>query len=177
MQVAAYRQAVCHVEFPGEISKSTGNLKSYANRPYLLEFQWRLLADELSLVPRLVSGDCSAGLHILHARRFRQRTSIVVIAMLFTGCATNPRSLCESLVPSSWTYLPQAPQGSAGLESSLPVTPSDGLKLVMTGFCAMSRCDRDANNFRANRRYHRMFEVRPLFNYTPSYARLAFSRL
>ena len=26
-------------------------------------------------------------------------------------------------------------------------------------------------------RYHRMFEVRHLFNYTPSYARLAFSRL
>ena len=114
---------------------------------------------------------------VSHIRRFRQRTSIVVIAMLCTGCSTNPRSLCESLVPRSWTYLPQAPRGSAGLESSLPVTPSDGLKLVMTGFCAMSRCDRDANNFRANRRYHRMFEVRPLFNYTPSYARLAFSRL
>jgi len=58
-----------------------------------------------------------------HIRRFRQHASIVVIAMLFTGCATNPRSLCESLVPSSWTYLPQAPQGSAGLESSLPATP------------------------------------------------------
>ncbi len=26
-------------------------------------------------------------------------------------------------------------------------------------------------------RYHRMFEVRHLFNYTPSHARLAFSRL
>jgi hypothetical protein len=59
---------------------------------------------------------------VLHIRRFRQRTSIVVIAMLFTSCATNPRSLCESWVPSSWTYLPQAPQGSAGLESSLPTT-------------------------------------------------------
>ena len=47
----------------GEISTSTGNLKSYANRPYLLEFEWRLLAYELSLVPRLASGDCSAGLH------------------------------------------------------------------------------------------------------------------
>jgi hypothetical protein len=58
-----------------------------------------------------------------HIRRFHQRTSIVVIAMLFTGCAANPRSLCESLVPSSWTYLRQAPQGSAGLESSLPATP------------------------------------------------------
>jgi hypothetical protein len=58
-----------------------------------------------------------------HIRRFRQRAGIVVIAMLFTGCATNPRSICESMVPSSWTYLPQAPQGSAGLESSLPATP------------------------------------------------------
>jgi hypothetical protein len=56
-----------------------------------------------------------------HIRRFRQCTSIVVIAMLFTGCATNPRSICG--VPSWWTYLPQAPQGSAGLESLLPATP------------------------------------------------------
>src|SRR6266851_2885866 len=51
------------------------------------------------------------------------RASIVAVAILLTGCAANPRSLCESLVPSSWTYLSQAPQGSAGLESSLPATP------------------------------------------------------
>ena len=44
-------------------SRHRRNLKSYANRPYLLEFEWRLLAYELSLVPRLASGDCSAGLH------------------------------------------------------------------------------------------------------------------
>lgn len=42
-----------------------------------------------------------------HIRRFCQRTTIVVIAIFFTACATDPRSLCESLVPSSWTYLPQ----------------------------------------------------------------------
>src|ERR1700686_5671784 len=46
----------------GEISTWTGNMKSYANRPYLLKFEWRLLAYELSLVPRLESGVCSAGL-------------------------------------------------------------------------------------------------------------------
>jgi hypothetical protein len=46
-----------------EISTSAGNLKSYANRPYLLEFEWCLLAYELSLVTRLARGDCSAGLH------------------------------------------------------------------------------------------------------------------
>jgi hypothetical protein len=56
-------------------------------------------------------------------RRVRQRITIFVTAMLFAGCVTNPRSLCESLVPSSWTYLPQAPQGSSGLESSLPAAP------------------------------------------------------
>ena len=47
----------------GEISTSTGNLKPYANRPYLFEFEWRLLAYELPLVSRLASDDCSAGLH------------------------------------------------------------------------------------------------------------------
>jgi hypothetical protein len=47
----------------GEISISTGNLKSYANRPYLFEFEWRLLTYELSLVPRLASGDRSGGLN------------------------------------------------------------------------------------------------------------------
>ena len=51
------------------------------------------------------------------------RASIFVVAILLTACAANPRSLCASLVPSSWTYLPGAPQGSGGLESSLPAPP------------------------------------------------------
>jgi hypothetical protein len=33
----------------GEISASTGNLKSYANRPYLLEFEGRLFATSFPL--------------------------------------------------------------------------------------------------------------------------------
>src|SRR3981081_4222426 len=61
-EIARTELAIGRAIEEGEISASTGNLKSYANRPYLLEFEWRLLAYELSLVPRLASGDCSAGL-------------------------------------------------------------------------------------------------------------------
>jgi hypothetical protein len=38
-----------------EISASTGDLESYANRPYLLELERGLLAYKLSLVPWLTS--------------------------------------------------------------------------------------------------------------------------
>jgi hypothetical protein len=51
------------------------------------------------------------------------RPSIVALAILLTGCAANPRSICEAVVPNSWTYLSRAPAASAGLESSLPATP------------------------------------------------------
>jgi hypothetical protein len=51
------------------------------------------------------------------------RSSIIVIAMLLAGCATNPKSLCGALVPNSWAYLRQAPPASAALTSSLPATP------------------------------------------------------
>jgi hypothetical protein len=51
------------------------------------------------------------------------RPSIVALAILLTGCAANPRSLCGALVPNSWTYLDRAPSASAELESSLPAVP------------------------------------------------------
>lgn len=51
------------------------------------------------------------------------RSSIVAFAMLLAGCAANPRSLCEIVIPTSWAYLPQAPSASLTLDSSLPRTP------------------------------------------------------
>jgi hypothetical protein len=62
------------------------------------------------------------------------RNNIFALAILLTGCASNPRSLCETLVPTSWTYLPQAPSASLELESSLPATPyrTNGGRLVST---------------------------------------------
>ena len=51
------------------------------------------------------------------------RSSIAALTILLTGCAANPRFLCQTLVPNSWTYLPRAPSASAGLESSLPAAP------------------------------------------------------
>jgi hypothetical protein len=51
------------------------------------------------------------------------RTSVLVFAVMLTACAANPRSLCESLVPNSWTPLPRAPEGTRDLEASLPTAP------------------------------------------------------
>jgi hypothetical protein len=47
----------------GEISATTSDLESYANRPYLLELEWALLAHELSLVPWLTSSIGGIGFH------------------------------------------------------------------------------------------------------------------
>src|SRR3982074_1648552 len=47
-----------------EISALIGDLESYANRPYLLEFEWGLLAHKLSLVPWLASRIGNAGIHV-----------------------------------------------------------------------------------------------------------------
>jgi hypothetical protein len=38
-------------------------LEANPDRPYLLEFEWRFLAYELSLVPGLTSGNCNVGVH------------------------------------------------------------------------------------------------------------------
>jgi len=51
------------------------------------------------------------------------RTGAIAVAILLTGCAANPQSLCASVVPSTWTYLPQPPKEAAGLEPLLPAAP------------------------------------------------------
>jgi hypothetical protein len=89
----------------GEFSTSTGNLKSYANRLYLLELKWRLLAYELSLVPRLASGDCSAGLHDrllwlgsfqFAGRLYHGELSEVFLAATVADRAKTGRSRCRN---------------------------------------------------------------------------------
>lgn len=62
-EVAGTELAVDSQIKKGEFSTSTCDLQSYANRPYLLEFEWRFLTYELSLVPGLTSGNCGAGVH------------------------------------------------------------------------------------------------------------------
>ncbi len=47
-----------------EISASIGDLESYANRPYLFEFEWGLLTHKLSLVPWLASRIGNVGIHV-----------------------------------------------------------------------------------------------------------------
>jgi hypothetical protein len=47
-----------------EISAAIRDLESYANRPYLLELEWGLLAHELSLVPWLASRIGNAGIRV-----------------------------------------------------------------------------------------------------------------
>jgi hypothetical protein len=51
------------------------------------------------------------------------RPSSIAVAILLAGCAANPQSLCASLVPPTWTYLPQPPKEAAGLEALLPAAP------------------------------------------------------
>ncbi len=55
--------------------------------------------------------------------RIVMRAGVIVVAIFLTACAANPRSLCASLVPSTWTYLRRAPRGSGGIESLLPTPP------------------------------------------------------
>ena len=52
------------------------------------------------------------------------RPSVIVVAILLTGCATNPREICASLVAPSWIYQPKAPAQAHELESFLPSAPS-----------------------------------------------------
>src|SRR5437868_120582 len=47
----------------GKISTATCDMQSYANRPYLLEFECSFLAHELPFVPGFSSNDCGAGFH------------------------------------------------------------------------------------------------------------------
>jgi len=51
------------------------------------------------------------------------RISVLVFAVVLSGCAANPRTLCGTLVPNSWTILPRAPEGVWDLEASLPQAP------------------------------------------------------
>jgi hypothetical protein len=51
------------------------------------------------------------------------RAGVWVFALVLAGCAVNPRTLCASLVPNSWTPLPRAPEGVRDLDASLPQAP------------------------------------------------------
>jgi len=51
------------------------------------------------------------------------RAGVLAFAVVLTGCAANPRTLCGSLVPNSWTLLLRAPEGTRDLEASLPQAP------------------------------------------------------
>ena len=84
------------------------------------------------------------------------RVSVVVVLVLLTACAANPRTLCASLVPTSWRYMSKAPAGADALERSVVGNSSirqlwyqqgEGLLLCTLSRDARDTCSVEINQF------------------------------